>query len=152
MVVVHDYTHDVTQSYPSLEEVLDTFSSKGRLEIEMKALEEECVRQAAEIVHRINPQDYEVTSSEIPLIPVIRKHFPNALVGLLFRSCLIEEWMPVSHIHRLLMGYMTLSGANVLHLGLEHYSEGACGINACKWLSYSYPLGETKVPKRMPPL
>jgi glycerophosphoryl diester phosphodiesterase len=123
VVIVHDYTHDENLVYPSLEEVLSTFSSKGRMEIEIKAFEEECVLQAAEIVHRIKPQDYEVTSSEIPLIPVIRKLFPDALVGLLFKPCLIEEWMPVCHIHRMLLGYMKLLGTNILHLGLEHYSE-----------------------------
>ena len=82
--VVHNYTHDRSLTYPSLEEVLATFSSRGRLEIEIKAIEEECVLQTSEIVHRINPRNYEVTSSEIPLIPVIRKYFPDALVGLLF--------------------------------------------------------------------
>jgi len=123
VVVVHNYTHDQSLIYPSLEEVLHTFSPRGRLEIEIKAIEEECVLEIAEIVHRINPQDYEVTSGELPLIPVIRRYFPNALIGMLFRPCLIEEWMTASHIQRMLSGYMKLSGANVLHLGLEHYSE-----------------------------
>jgi hypothetical protein len=123
VVVVHDYTHDMSLTYPSLEEVLIRFSSKGRMEIEIKALEEECVMRVAEIIQRIKPDDFEVTCSELPLIPVIRKHFPDAIVGLLFKVCLIEKWMPVSHIHRMLLGYMKLSGANVLHLGLEHYSE-----------------------------
>ena len=123
VVIVHDYTHDENLVYPTLEQVLTRFSSKGRMEIEIKALEEECVLQAAKIIHRITPRNYEVTSSEIPLIPVIRKYFPDTLVGLLFRSCLIEDWMPVSHIHRMLLGYMRLSGANVLHLSLAHYSK-----------------------------
>lgn len=123
IVVVHNYTHDPHQDYPSLEKVLHTFSPKGRLEIEIKALEEECVLKAARIIHRIQPQDFEITSNEIPLIPVIRKYFPDALVGLIFNTCLLEKWMPVSHIHRLLLGYMKLTGANVLHLGLGYYSK-----------------------------
>ena len=123
VVVVHNYTHNVSLHFPSLEDVLTTFSSEGRMEIEIKAIEEECVSRVTEIIHRINPHDFEVTCSELPLLPVIRKHFPDAIIGLLFKVCLIEEWMPVSHIHRMLLGYMKLSGANVLHLGLEHYSE-----------------------------
>jgi glycerophosphoryl diester phosphodiesterase len=123
LVVVHDYTHDPEIDYPCLEQVLERFAAHGRLEIEIKAFEEVCVEKIARVIQKYQPGDIEVTSSELPLLPVIRKHFPERLVGLIIKSSLIEDWMPEDHIQRMLLGYLKLTGANVLHLGLDFYSE-----------------------------
>lgn len=122
VVVVHDFTHDPNDSYPFLADILDEFGRRGRLEIEIKALDAKSVMHIAETVHKINPPDIEITTSELPLLPVIRQHFPDTLVGMLYKAQLIEPWMSDTHIEERLLGYMKLTGADVLHLNLEQYT------------------------------
>ncbi len=123
LVVVHNYTHNLELKYPLLEDVLYEFSMKGRLEIEIKAIEERCVQRISRMLHRLQPSNIEITSSELPLISVIRKYFPDSNVGLIFNTKLIENWMPPAHINRMLLGYMKLTEANILHLDLDYYSK-----------------------------
>jgi len=123
LVIVHNYTHDPSLEYPFLEDILKRFSMRGRLEIEIKSIEEECVQRISKSIYNINPPNIEITSSELPVIPTMRKFFPDSKIGLIFNSKLIEDWMPLDHIHRMLLGYMKLTNANVLHLGYRYCSK-----------------------------
>ena len=122
VVIVHDFNHDHDGKYPLLADVLDEFGQHGRLEIELKVLEAACVKRIAEIVQQHNPPDFEITTSELPLLPVIREHFPKNHVGMLFKHEQIEPWMTTTHIQKRLLNYLKLTGADTLHLNLELYT------------------------------
>jgi len=122
-IVVHDYLHDSGGTYPFLEEVLKEFGNSGRLEIEIKSLDPTCIQQVKSLIDKYNPSSYEITSSIQPLLPPLRSIFPNANIGLIFRSWLIEDWMPPQFVEKWLIGHLKLVGANILHLELEMYSK-----------------------------
>lgn len=122
IIVVHDYLYDNEKKYPLFSDVLEKFSSKGKLEIEIKSLDSSIVEKVAEIVNKFNPPNFELTSSILPLLPIIRKSFPDAKIGMIFNSKLFEGWMTPEFIVKLLLGYMKLTSANVLHLDLDRYT------------------------------
>jgi len=122
VIVVHDYLYDKTKQYPSLEEVLKKFGQKGRLEIEIKSFNPLCVEKVAELIKKYNPIDVEVTSSILPLLPLIRTHLPRVRIGMIFRANLLEEWMTPDIISVFILGYFNLTKANVLHLSLPIYT------------------------------
>ncbi|PIR80273.1 MAG: hypothetical protein COU25_00945 [Candidatus Levybacteria bacterium CG10_big_fil_rev_8_21_14_0_10_35_13] len=122
VIVVHDYSFDINKKYPFLKDVLEQFGQKGRLEIEIKSLNLKCIKEVKKLVGKYKPKDYEITTSILPLLPYIKKEFPNTKIGLIHASKLIESWMPKKFIEELLIAYLKLTGANVLHLQLEHYT------------------------------
>lgn len=122
LIVVHNYFYDLTKIYPTLSEVLEKFSNKGRLEIEIKSFNPKCIEKLAILLKKYNPQDYELTSSILPLLPVIKKTIPTAKTGMIFKSYFLEEWMTLEIIMTFLLGYMELTLSNILHLDLDRYS------------------------------
>lgn len=120
-IVVHNYLFDRSQSYPRLEQVLELFGKKGRLEMEIKSLEENAVATIADVVARFRPIDLEVTSSVQPLFPLMTHFFPNDRRGLIFRRTLIEEWMPHDFRIYWITRYLELCRATVLHLDFDLY-------------------------------
>ncbi|MBD3250498.1 MAG: hypothetical protein GF381_02945 [Candidatus Pacebacteria bacterium] len=123
LIVVHNYLHEPKKQHPTLDEVLDKFSKKGRIEIEIKALELKAIEKTKELLDKYKVLDFEITTSVIPLVPHIRKAFPHALVGLIFRRWLIEDWMTTDFISQWVLKHLELSGANVLHLDIDLYNE-----------------------------
>jgi hypothetical protein len=65
VIVVHNYVYDKNKNYPTLEEVLQMFALKGRLEIEIKSFNPVCIEKVAELIHKYDPPDFELTSSFI---------------------------------------------------------------------------------------
>lgn len=61
LIVVHDYLFDRTKIYPFVSEVLERFSKRGRLEIEIKSFDPICIEKAEELIKRYDPADYELT-------------------------------------------------------------------------------------------
>lgn len=122
VIVVHNYIHDETKIYPLFSKVLENFSTKGRLEIEIKSLDPVCVESVAAVIRKYNPTNYEITSSVLPMLPIIRKFLPEAKVGMIFHSKFFEEWMSPEFILKFLLSYMKLTSANVLHLDLDRYT------------------------------
>lgn len=122
LVVVHNYLYDKSKRYPLLETVLEKFSDRGRIEIELKCFEITCLDTLVDLIRRCQPADYEITSGVLPLLPIVRQKLPEASVGMIFKSCLIEPWMTPRFIERQILGYMRLTGANVLHLDWQHYT------------------------------
>lgn len=123
VIVVHDYLFDRRQQYPTLDEVLEKFGNKGRIEIEIKTLELEAIERVKQLIEKYQVQDFEITTSVIPLVPHIRAAFPNALVGLIFRRWLIEDWMAPEFVSHWVLKHLELSGANVLHLDIDLYNQ-----------------------------
>ena len=127
-IVVHDYLFDKTKKYPFLKEVLEKFGQKGRLEIEIKSLDIKCITKVGKLIKEYKPKDIEVTSGVLPLIPYIKKEFPNEKVGLIFQEKIIEDWMPKEFIEQLVLAYMKLTRANVLHFPFEHYTKNIVNL------------------------
>lgn len=123
VIIVHDYLFDRSQVYPTLEDVLEKFGSKGRIEIEIKALELEAIKKVKQLIDKHQVQDFEIATSVIPLVPHIRATFSNALVGLIFRRWLIEDWMIPEFVSQWILKHLELSGANVLHLDIDLYNQ-----------------------------
>ena len=91
IIVVHDYLFDESKQYPFLEDILKQFGQKGRLEIEIKSLDPKCITGIGKLIKKYNPKDFELTSSVLPLFPYIKKEFPDAKNGLIFKEKLIEK-------------------------------------------------------------
>ncbi len=123
VIVVHNYLFDRSQLHPTLDEVLKKFGSKGRIEIEIKELKLETIEKVKQLIEKYQVQDFEITSSVIPLVSHIRAAFPNALVGLIFRRWLIEDWMTPEFVSTWVLNHLELSGANVLHLDIDLYNQ-----------------------------
>ena len=49
LIVVHGYLFDPKKVYPSLKSVLDTFSERGRVEIEVKSFSSEIIKPLFEL-------------------------------------------------------------------------------------------------------
>lgn len=122
VIVVHDYLYDLTKEYPLLTEIIEKFATKGRLEIEIKSFDSMCVSKVADIINSYNPPDYELTSSVLPILPLIPKSLPKAEIGMIFPVKLIEDWMMPNFIVKMLLAYMKLTGSKILHLDLDKYS------------------------------
>ena len=120
-IVVHNYLFDRSQTYPTLLEIVEMFGKRTLLEIEIKSLEDEAVSKVAEIIDRFRPLEIEITSSVPVLFDSIFEHFPNDRRGLIFRSNLIEEWMPQDFVEYLILRHMALTNATVLHFELDQY-------------------------------
>ncbi|MCB9801605.1 MAG: hypothetical protein H6774_00805 [Pseudomonadales bacterium] len=123
VIVVHDYFFDRSKKYPMLDEVLEKFSHKGRIEIEIKTLDLEAIEKVKQLIEKHQAQDFEITTSVIPLVPHIRAAFPNTLVGLIFHRWLIEDWMTQEFVSQWILKHLELSGANVLHLDVDLYNQ-----------------------------
>ena len=128
VIVVHDYLFDENKQYPSLEDVLKQFGQKGRLEIEIKSLDPKCITKVGELIKQHKPKDFELTSSVLPLLPYIKKEFPNEKIGLIFQEKLIEDWMTKEFVEELALAYMKLTGANVSHIALDYWSDNLVKI------------------------
>ena len=122
IIVVHNYLYDRAQNYPTLDEVLARFASHGRIEIEIKELEEKALTIIQAIVSKYRPFEVEVTTSVQPLMQKISDVFNTDKRGLIFRRTLIEDWMPEEFRIKWLLAHMHLTGANVLHLDLDLYT------------------------------
>lgn len=143
VIVVHDYTFEERANYPFLGEILNRFGQKGRLEIEIKSLNLKCIKEVKKLVEKYKPKDIEITSSILPLFPYIKKEFPNTKIGLIHAAKLIEDWMPDEFIEELLLAYLKLTGANVLHLQLDYYTP-----NIIKLLHKNNFLAHTHLKKK----
>lgn len=122
VIVVHDYSFDKNKKYLLLKDVLEQFGQKGRLEIEIKSLDPKCITEVRKLIRGYRSKNCEITTSILPLFPYIKKEFPNEKIGLIHATKLIEDWMTQEFIEELLLAYLKLTGANVLHLQLDYYT------------------------------
>lgn len=122
IIVVHNFSFDKSKSYPLLEDVLAQFSNKGRLEIELKSPYKKSLGKIFELLEKYDPPDLEIVSSFMPHLPVVKKRFPNNNIGLIFNINLIEDWMNKDYINNLLLLYLEMTGANILHLPIDFWN------------------------------
>jgi len=122
VIIVHNYTFDRTQTYLTLEELIKTFSHRGRLEIEIKSFDPVCIEKISNLITQYNLSDYNLTSSILPLLPNIKAIIPTATTGMIFRSNLLEDWMTPDVVLLFLKGYLSLTKCNILHLDQDKYT------------------------------
>lgn len=122
IIVVHDYLYDRAKKYPTLDDVLLRFANRGRIEIEVKELEEKALQMIKTTVDRYRPFDVEVTTGVAPLAAKIGEVFPSDRRGLIFRNWLIEDWMPEEFRIKWILSHMQLSNATVLHMDTDLYT------------------------------
>lgn len=123
LIVVHDYLYDKNQKYPLLSTVFEHFKDSGLLEIEVKSYDISCLTILKDLIQKHTITNFKLTTSIQPLVHHIRKTFPKADIGLIFRRSLIESWMTDEFVAEWLVAHLQLSGANYLHLDLDQYTE-----------------------------
>ncbi len=123
-IVVHDFMYDQSAKYPLLSEVLEKFfNSDCRIELEIKALEENAVKTIAKIVDQYRSLDLEVTTSIQLQLHDIAKYFPNDKRGFIFKRWMLEEWMPDDFRIEYILKHMKLAQVTVLHLDFDLYTQ-----------------------------
>lgn len=141
-IVVHDYGYDRTRTYPALDEVLSRFAGRGRLEIEAKTFGIAGVERIARILAPYEGADVELTSGILPLLPILREHVPWAATGMIFPTGLLADWMTSEFVRTFLLGHMALTGSDVLHLDLDHYTPELVGeLHTRGWRGHAH-VGE----------
>ncbi len=139
LIVVHEYLYDRTKIFPTLSEVLEQFSRPGRLEIEIKSFDPQCVEKVSQTIEQHSVQDFEVTSSILPLLPVIRRRLPHERTGIIFNSNLLSSWMTPDVVFMFISGYLELTKTNVLHMDLDKYTpEIADGLHKRGYILHTH--------------
>lgn len=116
LIVVHDYLFDRKKQYPLLSEVLELFSQKGRLEIEIKCMDTDFLPDFKLLLSQYKNLDYEITTSVYPLVPYLRKEFQKSSLGIIFHDYLFEDWMTPKFISLKVVQWMKLFKAKAAHL------------------------------------
>jgi len=116
LIVVHDYIFDQNKEYPTLQSVLEKIKGKGRIEIEIKAFSKDIIKYLNKILTENKIDDFELTTSILPLIAPLRTTFSKARIGAIFNQADFEPWMNEQLIQRKIIELMSLMGANVAHL------------------------------------
>jgi glycerophosphoryl diester phosphodiesterase len=114
--LIHDYMYDKGQIYLPLSEALERLGQLGRLEIEIKAFTTEILKPLSNLLGLYSPQNVELTTSELPLIPFISHAFPQYPVGVNFNKSHWEPWMSEELYIRKTVNYLQLMKAQVAHL------------------------------------
>jgi glycerophosphoryl diester phosphodiesterase len=92
-LVVHDYLFDRNQKYPTLKDVLNEFANKGRIEIELKVFTYQSLPVLKNLLEQYTRLDYELTSSNLFILPKVRELMGDASLGAIFLPKEFEEWM-----------------------------------------------------------
>ena len=119
IIVVHDYLFDTSTDYVSLEEVLTQIHARGRIEIEIKAYSADILVPLHSILEKFLQADFELTTSEIPLTPHIKKQFPNTQVGLIFQDTVFQDWMTPALVQQKIIGWAKLANADRVHISYQ---------------------------------
>ncbi len=114
--LTHRFLHDMSLDYPRLEEVIEKFADKGKLQIEIKPPEVEAAKAVVDLVKKHKLENFEVTSSVLPLLKYIRELAPRANIGMITKPYLIEDWMTEEFGDYLMMSYLKLTGASTIWL------------------------------------
>lgn len=116
LIVVHDYLFDRNQSYPFLSQILDLFSNRGRIEIEIKSMEVDFLSSLKKLLIQYNNSDIEITTSVYPLVNYLKEEFSAKSLGIIFHEKEFEEWMTNEFIRYKIIRFMQLFRANVAHI------------------------------------
>ncbi|MBD3279873.1 MAG: hypothetical protein GF390_04180 [Candidatus Pacebacteria bacterium] len=116
LIVVHDYIFNQDKEHPTLQAVLREVKGKGRAEIEIKAFSKDIIQHLKDALIKNEIDNFELTTSVLPLILPLREAFPKANLGAIFNSSDVEPWMDQMFIQRKITELMFLTGANVAHV------------------------------------
>jgi len=116
LLIVHDYLLEKNAEYPRLENILQQFSQRGRLEIEIKAFSTEILEKLKQLLAQYPSADIELTTSEIPLVHYMVTQFPHRKIGIILSSNHYQEWMTEELYVQKVVGHMKLLQAQVVHL------------------------------------
>jgi glycerophosphoryl diester phosphodiesterase len=114
--VNHKFLYDPNRKYPFFEDVVRLFKDSGKLQIEIKTPRLDAVNEVCKIIKETNLSNFEITSSVLPLLSHVRKQVPHAVIGMIIKPYLIEDWMSEDFRDELMMGYFELTGANSIWL------------------------------------
>jgi len=116
LIVVHNYLFDQDKKYVSLEQVLERFADKGRLEIEVKPMKTDFLEPFSRLIGSYSSANIEITTSVLPMVPYIRAALPKARIGIIFQHSHFEDWMPREFISDKILALMTLLQAQIAHI------------------------------------
>lgn len=116
VVLVHDFLHEKSVEFPRLVDVLPQINHKGRIEIELKSYDTHILEPLKHMLDTYTDSDIELTTSEIPLAPHIKRYFENLKLGLILRENIAEEWMTHELVTQKMSGWGRMVRADVLHL------------------------------------
>lgn len=116
VIIVHNYLFDTAKSYPKLKDVLSKIANKGRIEIEIKEFSPAILEPLKKVLAHFPTADFELTTSETPLAPYIKETFPKIKLGLIFPEYLFRDWMTDTVVANKLIGWGSMSKADILHL------------------------------------
>jgi len=91
--LTHRFLHDRNLVYPTLDEIIEKFADKGKLQIEIKPPEVEVAKAVIDSVNKYKLKNYEITSGILPLLKYMRELAPKANIGMITKPYLIEDWM-----------------------------------------------------------
>ncbi|PJC68274.1 hypothetical protein CO015_04625 [candidate division WWE3 bacterium CG_4_8_14_3_um_filter_42_11] len=123
LFLVHDYLFDRSQKYPHLPELLQKFAFRGRLEIEIKSMDLDFLPPLKKLLQQYKNVDFELTTSYFPLIPFLRRAFPNLPLGVIFPPNQFEDWMTGEFITLKIVKTMELLQGNVAHVLWRYVSQ-----------------------------
>jgi glycerophosphoryl diester phosphodiesterase len=115
-IVVHDYLFDKNKPYPLLSDVMDKFISKGRIEIEVKAMDVEFIENLKKIIIQHDSSNIEITSSIFPIFSYLRQVLPKIYMRAIFHPFYFEDWMTEEFINQKIVKYCSLMKVNIVHL------------------------------------
>jgi len=119
VIVVHDYLFDKHVPYPQLRDILSAISTRGRIEIEVKAFTADILPILRSEIELFPQADIELTTSEIPLCRYIHDFFPHTPIGIIFHDFLFEKWMTEEVILQKLTGWAGLAMTQRLHIPFQ---------------------------------
>ena len=116
LIVIHDYLFDQTKTYPILKNVLEKFSHRGRIEIEVKSFTYDILSPLTHLLSQYPKGDFEITTSELFLVPELRKQLAQATIGVIFKASEFEPWMPDGFVERKIIETTKTLRTNVAHV------------------------------------
>lgn len=129
LIVVHDYLFDNNKTYPKLSEVLNLFSGKGRLEIEVKSMDLDFLIPLQNLLKNHKNRDIEITTSVFPITNYLSAGFPNYPLGIIFHEKDFENWMTGDFKIEKITKFMKLCKARRAHLPHKEINESV--VNGC---------------------
>lgn len=119
IIIVHNYQFNRKRTFPKLKDVLRFIHTKGRIEIEVKAFSPDILTVLQPLLCLYPQCDFELTTSEIPLAPYIKKSFPNIPLGLIFHNFYFHDWMTQEIVQQKMIGWGKMVEADRIHLLYE---------------------------------
>ena len=116
IMIVHNYISSIESDYSGLDEILSKIHNKGRIEIEIKAMNTEILPILKDQLKQYSKADIELTTSEVPLLPYIRDIFPKLKLGLIMHNFIFQDWMSQGLVTNKIIGWTKMSQANVAHV------------------------------------